>query len=133
MLLSVAGSVRTNNFSDPLIMQKISQLWSSHTEEQRMEHYAGRSFYAVYHEYAADFRGDYTLSLCCDAQGKGRTFDTDLYTYRSFPVSSGNGGVVEAWKNIWSLEQQDLLKRSYSVDFEWYRPDGTTTIEIAIA
>jgi hypothetical protein len=36
--------------------------------------------------------------------------------------------VVEAKKNIWSLEQHNLLKRSYSVDFEWSRPDGTAAL-----
>ncbi|MDN5973381.1 hypothetical protein [Bifidobacterium crudilactis] len=113
------------------MMEKISGLWRDCASEEADERSGGRSFYAVYHDYASDYRGDYTLSLCVESNDVG-DFDTDLYAYRSFPIPVDSGGVVSVWKQVWDLEQRGILRRSYSIDFEWYKPDGTATIQIAI-
>jgi predicted transcriptional regulator YdeE len=131
MLLSGIGHVRTNDFSDSLMMDKISGLWRDCAEAAAKERADGRSFYAVYHDYDSDYRGDYTLSLCRESD-HGGDFDTDALTYQSFPVPIGDDGVVTAWKKIWDAERRGVLRRSYSVDFERYRPDGTVSIQIAV-
>jgi len=40
--------------------------------------------------------------------------------------------IYQTWQLIWKKEQQGLLKRAYSVDFEKYHPDGLVEIYIAV-
>ena len=40
--------------------------------------------------------------------------------------------IYQTWQLIWKKEQQGLLKRAYSVDFEKYHSDGLVEIYIAV-
>ncbi|MDR2396019.1 MAG: effector binding domain-containing protein [Endomicrobium sp.] len=123
--LYVIDSVRTNNFNDVLIMQKIGGLWQkAYTQVPQCD-----TKYGVYHDYASDFRGDYTLSVATgtdngrikiEFSGKYQCFDVDM---------SVENPLIETWKKIWSLQ----INRAYTFDFEKYNPDGTVQIYIAIS
>ena len=41
---------------------------------------------------------------------------------------------IGAGHSLWlrPIGERHMLNRSYSADFEWYRPDGSVTMEIAI-
>lgn len=131
MNLYIINSIRTNNFNDDSMMEKINTLWK--------EAYAGMddhegNVYGVYHSYDSNYKGDYTLSVATeDAVGSHvLTFAEDA-AYKVFKVnSSDEQGVVKAWMNIWEQEEAGLLQRAYSFDYEKYAPNGEVEIYIAL-
>lgn len=124
--LCVLSSVRTNNFTDPEIMAKISGAW----QLAMAEPIEGAVYYGVYHHYESDFEGDYDVSVAVDLAGSSAEeliLPEQAYVY--FEVDSSNPqGVIEAWQHIW----QQPLKRAYLVDFEEYFVDGRIRIAIGI-
>jgi predicted transcriptional regulator YdeE len=122
--LYIVDSIETNNFNDPLIMQKIDGLWQkAMTLCQK-----NQIKYGVYHDYESDFKGNYTISVATDADngnvplevsGEYMVFDVDVKI---------ENPILESWKKIWSIP----LDRAYTFDFEQYNLDGTIQIYIAL-
>ena len=54
----------------------------------------------------------------------------DLSFYEIFRCNVDE--IYQTWQLIWEKEQQGLLKRAYSVDFEKHHPDGLVEIYIAV-
>ena len=54
----------------------------------------------------------------------------DLSFYEVFRCKVNE--IYQTWQLIWKKEQQGLLKRAYSVDFEKYHSDGLVEIYIAV-
>jgi hypothetical protein len=130
MKLAIINSVRTNNFHDDKMMQKIIGLWKG-ASSQLTEHEGIR--YGVYHEYADDYKGDYSLSVCVEGNVEPSMEIPNSNTYEIFPVDTADEqGIIKAWKKIWQLEESGIIHRAYSYDFEKYYPNGEIEIHIAV-
>ncbi|MFP7285788.1 effector binding domain-containing protein [Shouchella clausii] len=130
MELTIINSVRTNNFNDDRLVEKIAGLWkeaSNHLNQDMI-------IYGVYHDYENDYRGDYTLSIAIEeSKGKPSLEIPKNGNYEIFNVdTTDEQGVVNTWKTIWEREDSRTLKRAYTYDIEKYYPNGDIEIYIAI-
>ncbi|WP_026909332.1 GyrI-like domain-containing protein [Paucisalibacillus globulus] len=130
MNLKIIKSVRTNNFKDEAIMQKITDLWK---ESSSILKHQDEVTYGLYHGYESDYKGDYTLSVAIESSDNASTINIPNTTkYEVFEVDiSDENGILNTWKQIWELEKNAFLKRAYSFDFERYYPNGQIEIHIA--
>ncbi|WP_090865806.1 GyrI-like domain-containing protein [Oceanobacillus limi] len=132
MKLNILNSVRTNNFNDEQLIQKITGLW-----EEASKHLTDSetTTFGVYHEYESDYKGDYTLSIAIEENnGEGLLEISDKAKYEIFNVdTTKEHGVVRTWKKIWEREDAGTLNRAYTYDFEKYLPGGQVEIHIAVA
>ncbi|WP_078596247.1 GyrI-like domain-containing protein [Evansella clarkii] len=129
MKLSIVKSIRTNNFNDEHVMQKITGMWKE-ASERLPKH---ESIYGVYHEYQSDYKGDYTLSISVeDSNGESFIEIPSNDPYRIFKVDTTEQGIFNTWNSIWEQEEAGILNRAYSFDFEKYYPNGEIEIHIAI-
>ncbi len=130
MKFKVINRVRTNNFKDDSLLQKITELW-----EQASNHLTDQEVitYGIYHDYESDYKGDYTLSIAIEDNTCAPSLEISTQAkYEIFQVDTGEEqGVVNTWRKIWERENTGTLARAYSYDYEKYYPDGK--IEICIA
>lgn len=132
MFLKKIASIRTNNFQDPEVATKISQLWQQQEELVEEIFAAGLPVYAVYHDYASDYKGDYSLSICHLAEEDEADFDTSDYDYEVFETSGSKGeDIYQTWQIIWQAEEVGQLTRSYRLDFEKYENNQKPVIFIS--
>lgn len=131
MQLTILQSIRTNNFMDELVMEKISGMWKE--ASGRITKHDGMT-YGVYHEYESDYKGDYTLSVAIEMNEKLPSIEIpDSERFEIFTVDpSDEQGIFKTWQKIWALEEEGRLERAYSYDFEKYSPNGDIEIHIAI-
>ncbi|WP_071458478.1 GyrI-like domain-containing protein [Bacillus massilinigeriensis] len=131
MKLTIINSVRTNNFNDPLLLEKITRLWQQTSSRINQENVV----YGVYHDYESDYKGDYTLSIATeDSNGEPSLDLPDNAAYEVFHVDTAEEtGIINVWKKIWECEDSCTLKRAYTYDFEKYYPNGKIEIYIALA
>lgn len=125
MRLHLVNHIRTNNFNDPKIMQKIKKLWEEATQElQDYNNY----IYGVYYDYESDYKGDYCLSVAITKPyGENVITIPTNELYEIFKVDT-----TDTWRKIWRLEDNKKLRRAYSYDFEKYYPNGEVEIHIAV-
>ncbi|MGE6375264.1 GyrI-like domain-containing protein [Peribacillus muralis] len=131
MKLKILNSIRTNNFHDERLMQKITDLWqeaSGLLANQKV------ITYAVYHNYESDYKGDYSLSITVeDDDGEPSLKILNNAKYEIFNVdTTKEHGVYDTWKEIWAREEAGTLERAYSFDFEKYCPNGEIEVYIAL-
>ncbi|MFD1737935.1 GyrI-like domain-containing protein [Bacillus salitolerans] len=129
--LKIVNSVRTNNFKDELIMQKIIGLWN---EASSVLDNRNVITYGVYHDYESDYKGDYTVSVAIESNDHESSIQiTDESSYEIFIVDQADEhGVINTWKEIWNREESGSLRRAYTYDFEKYCPNGKIEIHIAV-
>ncbi|MFC0302194.1 GyrI-like domain-containing protein [Virgibacillus soli] len=130
MELKVIEKIRTNNFNDELVMQKITDMWKNASTVL-----AGKNevVYGLYHEYESNYRGDYTLCVAVEGKDKTKLVIPNDTRYEVFNVDTNDEkGVFNTWTKIWEKEEVGQLKRAYTYDFEKYYPDGGIEISIAI-
>lgn len=129
MKLSIIHTIRTNNFNDAHIMQKITEAWksaSAHLSESE-------NVYGVYHEYQSDFKGDYSLSIAVEDKASGSIEIPHGAKYKVFKVDTEEEqGIYDTWNKIWKQEDAGMIDRAYTFDFEKYYPAGEIEIHIAI-
>ena len=109
--------------------EMIPTLWQNNFDKLPQGHYC----YGVYFNYAANYQADYDFAIASEA-----VLETnipvieveDLSFYEVFRCKVDK--IYQTWQLIWKKEQQGLLKRAYSVDFEKYHPDGLVEIYIAV-
>ena len=123
----------------PIVQQRLNNdianeiiptLWQNNFDKLPQGHYC----YGIYFNYAANYQADYDFAIASEA-----VLETDipvieiedLSLYEVFRCKIDE--IYQTWQLIWEKEQQGLLKRAYSVDFEKYHPDGLVEIYIAIA
>ncbi|MBP1039831.1 effector binding domain-containing protein [Vagococcus sp. BWB3-3] len=130
MKLNELASVRTNNVNDPEMTTKIQGVWG----EAQAKLTQKMPLYGVYHAYESDYKGDYTLSIACEAGEEGAfLMIDDRAMYQVFPVdTSQERAVYQTWQRIWALEEQGDLSRSYKFDYEKYATDGSIEIFLGI-
>ncbi|MFF2482283.1 GyrI-like domain-containing protein [Paenibacillus sp. NPDC058071] len=131
MKLTIINSVRTNNFKDELLLQKISGLWKEAYDRTADQ---DSTLYGVYHQYESDYKGDYTLCIAVEGEEGERQLELPASAkYEIFRVDTAEEqGVVKTWQKIWRREEAGTLKRAYTCDFEKYDSHGEIDIYIAI-
>lgn len=122
------GEIRTNNFSDKDLFEKIRSLWGK-TNDYPIEN---DMKYGIYHQYVSNYRGDYTLSIATETPVSNEKLIIPDHEYKVFECLQDEHSIGETWKKIWRLEDEKKLNRDYSLDFEKYYPDGRVEIHIAI-
>ena len=129
--LTVINSIRTNNFSDDLIMQKISKLWKE-AFNQLTNH--ENITYGVYHDYESDYKGDYSLSIAIENSDREPFIEIpNNEKYEIFKVdTSEEQGIFNTWNKIWDQEEEGTLKRAYTYDYEKYYPNGDIEVHLAV-
>jgi predicted transcriptional regulator YdeE len=130
MNLTIIKSVRTNNFKDETIMQKISEMWKEASSILRNHEEVK---YGLYYDYESDYKGDYTLSVAIESSDNNPGVKIPNTTkYETYEVDTLDEiGILNAWREIWDREEKGELKRAYSYDFEKYYPNGQIEIHIA--
>ncbi|HEE9186281.1 TPA: transcriptional regulator [Staphylococcus aureus] len=127
MILYKLDSIRTNNFNDPEIMNKIGDLWKNVFNNYDLE---DASIYAVYDEYESDYKGDYTLSLYTTKEIDSESIELSLNNMTSYQCESRED-IPKVWGKIWEDEEQNKIERKYDRDFEQYNSDNTINILIS--
>lgn len=130
MNLMIIKSVRTNNFKDEAIIQKITDMWKEASSVLKNQ---DEVTYGLYHDYESDYKGDYTLSVAKESSENVATIKIpNARNYEIFEVdTSDENGILNSWKQIWDQEEKGDLKRAYSYDFEKYYMNGQIEIHIA--
>ena len=122
----------------PIVQQRLNNnianemlptLWQNNLDKLPQGHYC----YGIYFNYVANYQADYDFAIASEA-----VLETDipvieiedLSFYEVFRCQVDE--IYQTWQLIWKKEQQGLLKRAYSVDFEKYYPDGLVEIYIAV-
>ncbi|WP_270445809.1 effector binding domain-containing protein [Fusobacterium varium] len=127
----VLSEKRLNNFKYPDIAEKIQKLWYDTSVKIPKDKELNK--YAVYSEYESDYKGDYTLFIGVDKIDSHKEIIIEEENYKIFSVDiSSPHGIIMAWQKIWEMEEQGLLNRAYTVDYEKYYPDGKIEIFIAL-
>ncbi|MGN8646964.1 GyrI-like domain-containing protein [Gracilibacillus sp. HCP3S3_G5_1] len=130
MRIELLVNIRTNNFKDKQMMEKIQHMWK---EVYRKLEGKKDTIYGVYYDYESDFMGDYSLGVGIEDKN-GSILISNPGDYQIFKVTSpDDGGILKAWQKIWELEKSGKLERVYSVDFEKYLPNGNVEIHIAVS
>ena len=114
-----------NNIADEII----PPLWQNNLDKLPQGHYC----YSIYFNYATNYQADYDFAIASEV-----VLETDipvieiedLSFYEIFRCNVDE--IYQTWQLIWEKEQQGLLKRAYSVDFEKYHSDGLVEIYIAV-
>ena len=114
-----------NNIANEII----STLWQNNLDKLPQ----GHCCYGIYFNYATNYQADYDFAIASEV-----VLETDipvieiedLSFYEVFRCNVDE--IYQTWQLIWEKEQQGLLKRAYSVDFEKYHPDGLVEIYIAV-
>ncbi|MFD9626870.1 GyrI-like domain-containing protein [Peribacillus muralis] len=129
MKLKIINSLRTNNFNDDLLLERIKELW-----QQASPGLANKITYAVYHNYESDYKGDYSLSITVEDDDGLQSLEIPNFAkYDVFSVDTTvEHGVLNTWKEIWAREDAGALERAYSFDFEKHYPNGEIEVYIAL-
>ncbi|MGC9602105.1 transcriptional regulator [Staphylococcus epidermidis] len=117
MKLYVNEIIRTNNFEDDDMMNKILGMWDSFYKNN--DDYKGE-VYAVYHDYESDYKGDYSLALCTEDISADKFFEVDFADSTEYKCS-GKDEIINVWKRIWGDEEENKIQRSYYIDCEEYK------------
>ena len=114
-----------NNIADEII----STLWQNNLDKLPQ----GHCCYGIYFNYATNYQADYDFAIASEVVSETDIpviEIEDLSCYEVFRCKVDE--IYQTWQLIWKKEQQGLLKRAYSVDFEKYHPDGLVEIYIAV-
>lgn len=109
--------------------EMIPTLWQNNFDKLPQGHYC----YGIYFNYATNHQADYDFAIASEAVLEPyipAIEIKDLSFYEIFRCKVDE--IYQTWQLIWKKEQQGLLKRAYSVDFEKYYPDGLVEIYIAV-
>ena len=109
--------------------EMIPTLWQNNFDKLPQGHYC----YGIYFNYAANYQADYDFAIASEAALENDIpviEIEDLSFYEVFRCKVDE--IYQTWQLIWKKEQQGLLKRAYSVDFEKYHSDGLVEIYIAV-
>ena len=114
-----------NNIADEII----PSLWQNNLDKLPQGHYC----YSIYFNYATNYQADYDFAIASEVVSETDIpviEIEDLSCYEVFRCKVDE--IYQTWQLIWKKEQQGLLKRAYSVDFEKHHPDGLVEIYSAV-
>jgi predicted transcriptional regulator YdeE len=126
-------SARTSNAQEAAASGVIAKQWDRFYKEgilDKVPNKADPAVYAVYTDYASDRNGDYTYIIgakVSDASAVPPGMVAKTVSAGRYAVVTSERGpipkvIVEAWQQIWGLEDRAQLggKRAYKTDFEVY-------------
>jgi predicted transcriptional regulator YdeE len=129
----VGISARTNNAQEAAGNGVIARQWEKFYKEgilDKISNKADRATFVAYTDYATDRRGDYTYTIgakVSDASAVPSGMVAKTISAGKYAVITSERGpipkiIVEAWRQIWDLEDQAQLggQRAYKTDFEVY-------------
>ena len=130
--LTVVGiDARTDNAKEANAEGIIGPLWHRLIDEgmlDRIPNKTDSNLYAVYSEYASDHNGEYTFTVGVPV--KSGTVAPAGMILKQIPagryavITTEKGPfpkvIPEAWQQIFKLEDEGKLKRTYRTDFELY-------------
>lgn len=125
-------SARTNNAQEAAGHGVIAKQWEQFYKEgilDKIPNKADANIYVIYGDYASDRNGDYSYTI--GAKVRAATAPSGMVAKTvsagKYAVVTSERGlipkiIVDAWQQIWSLEDQGRLggKRAYKTDFEVY-------------
>lgn len=115
--------IRTNNGK----IDEIIQLWS-HVPQMQLS----GEVYAVYSNYASNFKGDYDLLIGNERTNFPESCTIQAGNYVEITVTDGTPeNVGKAWQEIWGDANLES-RRSYLTDFEYYKTDGSVSIYLSV-
>lgn len=130
--MSIVGiQARTNNAKEATADGIIGALWHKFIDQGIADKISGKpsaNLYAVYDEYVSDHNGDYTFTVGAPVKA-GSTAPLGMVLKH---VPAGKYAVIttargpfpkvipEAWLQIFKLEDEGKLNRTYQTDFELY-------------
>lgn len=131
MELYLVSSIRTNNFNDEKVVEKIKVMWTE--TSQKLSGYQ-KAVYGVYYDYESNYKGDYTLSAAtCGKNGESFIEIPESEKYKVFKVdTTDDQGIMKTWSTIWQQEEMGVLLRAYTYDYEKYYPNGEVEVYIAV-
>jgi predicted transcriptional regulator YdeE len=95
MDLTIISTIRTNNFNDDHLMQKITDMWKGASTE--LSEHKGNT-YGVYYEYESDYKGDYTLSVAIEGESDPSITIAEDTKYEVFKVNTDSEqGIINTW------------------------------------
>ena len=128
-------AARTNNAS-PDMGAVIGGLWQRFYGEGIYDLIPGKTngkALGIYSEYAADEKGDYTITVACETDGTGELPEGTLVTvipagkYARFIVKGElHEAVAKFWQKLWEID----LPRTYVCDYEEYQNSDMEQAEI---
>src|SRR5699024_7049442 len=102
MELKVIKGIRTNNFNDEDVMEKITNMWKIASSELSNHK---ENTYGLYHEYESDYKGDYTLCVAIEGSNESSIVISDDAKYEVFNVNTDDEqGIFITWNEIWKKE-----------------------------
>ena len=114
-----------NNIADEII----PPLWQNNLDKLPQGHYC----YGIYFNYATNYQADYDFAIASEVVLETDIPVIEIEDLSFYEIFRRNvDEIYQTWQLIWEKEQQGLLKRAYSVDFEKYHPDGLVEIYIAV-
>jgi predicted transcriptional regulator YdeE len=129
----VGIACRTNNAQEAADNGVIAKQWDKFYKEgilDKVPNKADLAIYVVYTDYASDKNGDYNYIIGAkvnDVSAVPLGMVAKTVSAGKYAVIASERGpipkiIVEAWRQIWSLEDQGRLggKRAYKTDFEVY-------------
>ncbi len=144
----VAGiSARTNNAAEMDAQSaQIPLLWALFVADAIANDIVNKTpnspTYGVYHRYASDANGDYTLTVGVGVASTALTAEDvgvetiaiaggDYLIFHS--ASDAPEHIIQTWQTIWAyFAQHPEIKRAYHTDFEAYLGAGRASIYIGI-
>lgn len=133
MELYIIKTIRTNNYFDMKMMEKVKNIWEK--SKEILKDY-NNIIYGVYYNYQGDYKGDYTLGIGIEniiEKEFEEKIEIENIEYKIFEVDEKEEfGVFNTWHSIWELEDKGELERRYTYDYEKYYPDGKIEIYIGI-
>ncbi len=131
----VVGLVTRASYDDPSSIGALWQQFGGRAGEVGVQ----AAPLGVYHDYASDYRGAYSLLLGLPVDAAApvpagwTSLEIPAATYMVFRVPAGEmpGVLVETWQSIWAhFEKPGDYERAYTVDFEQH--GWPTEIYIAV-
>lgn len=130
MELVIIEKIRTNNFNDEHVMQKITDMWKNASAALLNK---DDNVYGLYYEYESNYKGDYTLCVAVERKDEPSIVIPENTKYEIFKVNTNDDqGIFNTWNEIWKKEDEGQLKRAYTYDLEKYDPNGNIDIWIAV-
>ncbi|WP_285119973.1 transcriptional regulator, partial [Lactococcus petauri] len=131
MKFNIINAIRTNNFNDPDIQNKLISSWNDNQNLVKEAFTMGKTVFGVYHEYESNYKGDYSFSIGIEDFLKGK-YDCSSYAWKKYEIDTSDKlGILNTWKIIWDAEEKGNLTRIYDFDLEVYDPNGKIYILVA--
>ena len=128
MKVYILNETRVNNFS-PNSLDDIMELWNKCFDES--DEFINYTKYAIYYDYASDYRGDYTLAIATEEIVTDKEFNIDMPKFIKYSVGDRED-LANLWEEIWDDEENNKIIRNYKYDYERHNLDGSIDIFINI-